>query len=125
MALSTTGISAKMGNSTSREVIASYWVNGLNVKVYDDVVTTIEEYHGMPETEALALAESLKSNSMSDYCIRSGSTAPFSWIRCPQAQGTKVNASSRRVGTSRMFTVTKTTEVHTCSNSAGWSTYTP
>lgn len=125
MALSTTGVLAVMGNSTSREVIASYWSNGLNVKVYDDVVTTIEEYHGMPETEALALAQSLKSNSMSDYCIRSGSTLPFSWMQCPQAKGTKVNASSRRVGNSRMFTVTKITEVHTCSNSAGWEEYTP
>lgn len=125
MALSNTGVEATMGNSTSREVIASYWVNGNNVKVYDDVVITIVEYHGMPEAEALALAQSLKSNSMSDYCIRSSSTSPFSWIRCPQAQGTRVNASSRRVGNSRMFTVTKTTETHTCSNSAGWSTYTP
>jgi len=125
MALSTTGIEVTIGNSTSREVIASYWKNGLNVKVYDDVVTTVVEYRGMPETEALALAVSLKSNNMSDYCIRSSSTSPFSWIHCPQAQGTKVDASSRRFGDSRMFTVTKTTEVHTCSNSEGWSTYTP
>ena len=125
MSLSTTGVEATQGNSTSREVIASCWLNGLNVKVYDDVVTTIVEYHGMPETEALAKATSLKSNSMSDYNIRSSSTSPFSWIRCPQAQGTKVNASARRQGNSRMFTVTKVTEVHTCSNSAGWNTYTP
>lgn len=116
MALSPTGIQAFQSATAERNLIASYWLLGLNVKVYDDVVTDVVEYHGMPETEAKALAASLKSNNMSDYHISNGTA----WVRCPNAKGTSVTANCRRNGISRMFTVTKVTETHTCSNSANW-----
>lgn len=113
----------------SMNVIASYMMgSGANrtlVKCYDRTVTTVEEYHGFDEATAKSYAASLESNSMSDYCIRSSSTSPYSWIVCPLAKGTIVTADVRRNGNSRMFTVVKTTEVHTCSNSANWETYTP
>lgn len=116
MALSPTGIQAFQSATAERNLIASYWLLGLNVKVWDDVTVSVDEYHGMPEAEARALANSLRSNNMSDYHISNGTA----WVRCPNAKGTSVNASCRRNGTSRMFTVTKITETHTCSNSAGW-----
>lgn len=120
MALSTTGVEAFQTSSAERNVIAIYWMLGQQIKVYDDVVTEVVEYHGMPETEAKAKAVSLKSNNMSDYYIQ-GSGTGAGWIRCPNAKGTRVTASCKRNGTSRMFTVVKVTETHTCSNSAGWS----
>lgn len=127
MALSTTGIQAFQGSNATREVIAIYWMLGVAIKVYDDVVTDVVEYHGMPETEAQALAASLKSNNMADYRIHGpeiGDTGIWSWwITCPNAKGTKVTASCRRNGNSRMFTVTKVTETHVCSNSAGGVEY--
>lgn len=116
MALSTTGVQAFQSSTSERNLIASYWILGANVKVYDDVVTEVVEYHGMPETEAKALAASLKSNNMSEYYISNGT----GWIRCPDAKGVRVTANCRRNGISRMFTVTKVTETHTCSNSANW-----
>lgn len=127
MALSTTGIQAFQGSNASRELLAIYRMNGTAIKVYDDVVTDIVEYHGMPETEAKALAESLRSNNMTDYRIH-GAVIPNTnvwswWIVCPNAKGTKTTASCRRNGNSRMFTVTKMTETHTCSNSANGTEY--
>lgn len=120
MALSTTGVEAFQTSSAERNVIAIYWMLGQQIKVYDDVVTEVVEYHGMPETEAKAKAIALKSNNMSDYYIQGGGVGS-GWIRCPNAKGTRVTASCKRNGTSRMFTVVKVTETHTCSNSAGWS----
>ena len=125
MALSTNGVEAFQSSSAERNVIAIYWILGQQIKVYDDVVTEVTEYHGMPETEAKAKAIALKSNNMSDYYIQGGgvqgSGIGAAWIRCPNAKGTRVTASCKRNGTSRMFTVVKVTETHTCSNSAGWS----
>ena len=127
MALSTTGVEAFQSSNAVRELIAVYWVNGTAIKVYDDVVTEIVEYHGMPETEAKAKAAALKSNNMTDYRIH-GPVIPNTeiwswWLTCPNAKGTKVTASCRRNGNSRMFTVTKMTETHTCSNSANGTEY--
>lgn len=120
MALSTTGIEAFQSSSAERNLIAAYWMLGNQIKVYDDVTTEVVEYHGMPEAEAKAKAIALRSNNMSDYYIQ-GNGLGAGWIRCPNAKGTRVMASCKRNGNSRMFTVTKVTEMHTCSNSAGWS----
>ena len=86
-----------------RDVIASYWSNGTNVKVYDDVTTTVNGYYGYDEDTAKSLAASLRVNTMADYRIRSSSTSPYSWIVCPEAKGTITTAESRRVGTAGCF----------------------
>lgn len=122
MAFSTNGVEAFISSRVTREVIASCWMLGANIKVYDDCVTEIVEYHGMEESAAKAKAEALKSNSLSDYRIH-GSGVGAGWITVPSAKGTIVSASCQRQGNSRMFTVTKVTETHTCSNSAGWTEY--
>lgn len=111
--------------SRRKEVIASAWFSGTNVKVYDSVKETVQVYAGFDETSAKSLAQSNYSTSMTDYNIRSSDTAPFNWMRCPAANGTVKRAEAVRQGNSRMFSVIVTTETHTCSNSAGWSTYTP
>ena len=122
----TTGATATFRRETRRkETIASCWFSGLNVKVYDSITETVETYDGFDETAAKELAEANFSSDMSDYNIRSSSTAPFSWMRCPAANGTIKRSEAVRQGNSRMFSVVVTTETHTCSNSAGWSTYTP
>ena len=108
-----------------KDLIATYMMSGLNVRIYDSVTTTVEEYHGFDETTAKEIAAANFSSNLTDYNIRSGSEAPYAWIRVPNAVGTVKSAEARRGGNSRMFSVTVTTEQHTCSNSAGWETYTP
>ena len=122
MGFSANGIEVFISSRASREVIASYWMLGQNIKVYDDCVTEIVEYRGMEETPAKTKAAALKSNNLSDYRIK-GSGIGAGWIVVPSAKGTIVKAEANRQGNSRMFTVTKTTETHTCTNSAGWSEY--
>ena len=122
MAFSQNGVEVFISSRATREVIASYWMFGSNIKVYDDCVTEVVEYRGMEETTAKAKAEALKSNSLADYRIR-GSGIGAGWIVVPTAKGTIVTANANRQGNSRMFTVTKVTETHTCTNSAGWTEY--
>lgn len=122
MAFSQNGVEVFISSRATREVIASYWMLGQNIKVYDDCVTEVVEYRGMEETTAKAKAEALKSNSLADYRIH-GSGIGAGWIVVPTAKGTIVTANANRQGNSRMFTVTKVTETHTCTNSAGWTEY--
>ena len=122
MGFSTNGVEVFISSRVTREVIASYWLLGQNIKVYDDCTTEVVEYRGMNETNAKSKAAALKSNSMVDYRIQ-GSGIGAGWIVVPTAKGTIVTANANRQGNSRMFTVTKTTETHVCSNSAGWSEY--
>lgn len=117
-----------VSKDSATEIVASCWFNGLNVRIYDECTTTVHEYRGLSESAAVALADSLDSNSMADYRIASevsggSKTAGASWMVAPLAKGTKVKANTRRVGDSRMFTVVKATETHTCSNSANWPEY--
>lgn len=122
MAFSANGVEVFISSRATREVIASYWMLGQNIKVYDDCVTEVVEYRGMEESAAKTKANALKSNSMADYRIQ-GSGVGAGWIVVPTAKGTIVTANANRQGNSRMFTVEKITETHTCSNSAGWTEY--
>ena len=122
MGFSTNGVEVFISSRVTREVIASCWMLGQNIKVYDNCTTEVVEYRGMNETNAKSKATALKSNTMADYRIR-GSGTGAGWIVVPTAKGTIVTATANRQGNSRMFTVTKVTETHTCSNSAGWSEY--
>ena len=108
-----------------KDLAASYMMGGQNIRIYDSVTTTVEEYHGFSESAAKDIAAANFSSNLQDYNIRSGSVAPYSWIRVPSAVGTVKTAEARRQGNSRMFSVTVTTEQHACSNSAGWEEYTP
>ena len=116
MAFSINGEEVFISSRATREVIASYWLLGQNVKVYDDCVTEVVEYRGMSENDAKTKANGLKSNNMADYRVKSSATGiPTWWLVVPSAQGTIVQAHCNRQGNSRMFTVTKITETHTCS----------
>ena len=116
MAFSANGVEVFISSRATREVIASYWMLGQNVKVYDDCVTEVVEYRGMAEATAKAKASGWKSNRMADYRIKSSATGiPTWWIVVPSAKGTIVQSNCNRQGNSRMFTVTKVTETHTCS----------
>lgn len=116
MAFSSNGVEVFISSRSTREVIASYWLLGQNVKAYDDCVTEVVEYRGMNEADAKTKANGLKANNMADYRVQStGTGIPTWWIVVPSAKGTIVNAAANRQGNSRMFTVTKVTETHTCS----------
>ena len=116
MAFSANGVEVFVSSRATREVVASYWVNGENIKIYDDCVTEVVEYRGMQEAAAKTKAASLTGNTMADYRVKSSASGtPSWWIVAPSAQGTITTANAARQGNSRMFTVTKTKETHTCS----------
>lgn len=102
------------------EVIAYMVFNIATVKVIDTIKTTVTKVYGLDQTTAKTYAESQTSNSMTDYNVSHTDGLITYWVRCPLAKGTKKSASYAQEGNSRMYTVTITEEVHTCTNSAGW-----
>lgn len=123
MAFSTTGVECFRSKSTSTNLLASFWQWATNIKVYDTCTTEVVEFHGVDETTAKSMVASKTTGSLSDYRIRSSGGDIYAWMVVPNCKGVISTASCSRVGNSRMFIVTVTTETHTITNSGGWFEY--
>lgn len=117
------------GNKESKVLQQLIIWNNVAGAIIQDTSTTVEEWFGLNQSDALATATASEQSTLNGT-TRSylGSAVLTSsggaWIRVPACWGTKVTSTYQRMGDTNCYQVTKTTTVYTVRGYGNGTTFT-